>query len=331
MLKRIFPWLGILVVLLLLSRLWRLSPTTEPVVVYSGRNELLIAPLMQQFTERTGIPVSIRYGQTSEMVATILEEGNRSPADVILAQETGALTTLSGAGVLQVLPASVLDTVSPMFRDQDGYWIGLSARARVLAYHPGRVAPESLPADLDALVDQQWRGRVGWAPANASFQSFITHLRSTRGEDVARNWLIGMRDNGTRAYARNTPIILAVASGEIDIGLVNHYYLHALQQERPDAVAVRNHYPENGTLLNMAGAGILRTARQPEAALALIEFLVSEAAQRYLVESVFEYPVIDTLSAHTDLPHLPASLLVDIDQVADLPGTLRLLQELNIL
>ena len=331
MFKRILPWLGIILVLLLLVRLYRQSPIAEPLVIYSGRSELLVGPLLRQFSDHTGIPVAIRYGQTSEMVATILEEGARSPAAVILAQEAGALATLSAAGMLQRLPEAVTDSVPSAYRDSEGYWVGLSARARVLAYHPAHVPAERLPEDWEELLDEQWRGRIGWAPANASFQSFVTHLRSTRGEDYARRWLIGMRDNGTRAYARNTPIILAVASGEIDIGLVNHYYLHALQQERPDAVEVRNHYPRNGTILNVSGAGILQTARQPEAALMLLHFLAGPEAQRYFVETTFEYPVIEGLAADAHLPALPISLVVDLGQVADLPGTLRLLQELNIL
>lgn len=300
--------------------------------VYSGRSEDLIQPLIDRFTEETGIRVRIRYGQTAEMAATIMEEGRNSPADVILAQDAGALGVLARAGVLQPLPNDIPPLMDQRFRSPDGYWVGLSGRARVLVYHTGRVDPSQLPASWDDLADPMWRGRIGWAPQNGSFQAFVTALRVVRGEEAARNWLIAVHDNEARSYSKNTPILLAVAAGEIDLGLVNHYYLHALHRQMPD-LPLANHYVDEGTLINTAGVGILRTTARRDTAAQFIRFLLSVPAQRYFAEQTFEYPMIQDVAVHSELPSLellrtPDLNLTDLD---DLSGTLRLLQTSGLL
>lgn len=306
--------------------------TTADLVVYSGRSEALIADLIADFEAEQGWTVQVRYGQTAELAATILEEGDNTPADVFFAQDAGALGALARAGRLHVLPAELTASVPAAFRSARDQWVGVSGRARVLVYHPDRVAPHELPAQWDDLLDPSWEGRLGWAPANGSFQAFVTAMRVTRGQDATRTWLQGMRDLETRAYARNTPIVWAVIAGEIDAGLVNHYYLHALARQQDEPLPIRNHYLDE-VLVNVAGVGLLDTHVRTEAAHAFIRFLLSDRAQRFFTEETFEYPLTGRVTPHPSLPPLHALQTpdLDLDDLDDLAPTLTLLQESNVL
>lgn len=321
--------------LVLIVRFHRMEhvDTSNAITVYSGRSEDLIQPLIARFTETTGIRVFIRYGQTAEMAATILEEGDNSPADVFFAQDAGALGALARTGRLTTLPVTLLERVEPRFRSAQDQWVGVSGRARVVVYNINRLSPDDLPADLSGFCDPAWNGRVGWAPANGSFQAFVTALRVMDGEKAAQDWLTCMQANGTRAYAKNTPIIAAVEAGEIDVGLVNHYYIHAIQQERQTTLHVRNHYFDSGVLVNVAGAGIVDTSKNKALAERFIRYLLSEPAQRYFTDQTFEYPLSTDIQPNPSLPplrtlHTPS---VDLGELDDLEGTLRMMQDLRIL
>ena len=307
--------------------------TRNAITIYSGRSEDLIQPLIDRFTEETGIRVYIRYGQTAEMAATILEEGRNSPADIFFAQDAGALGALSRAGRLAPLPEDLLEEVEPRFRSPKHHWIGVSGRARVAAYNPHRISPEQLPEDLSGFCAPEWQGRVGWAPANGSFQAFVTALRVTQGEEATRTWLACMQANGTRAYAKNTPIIAAVEAGEIDVGLVNHYYIHAMQQGRQTAMHVRNHYFASDVLVNVAGASIIDTSGNKDLAEQFVRYLLAADAQRYFTDHTYEYPLAAHAETNPALPPLRTLQTPDMDlsELDDLEGTLRLLQDLGIL
>ncbi len=305
----------------------------DQITLYSGRNQHLLAPLLAQFTDETGIRVHTRYGGTAELAATILEEGSRSPADVFFAQDAGALGALSQAGLFRDLPPDLLQMVPNAFRSQQGLWVGTSGRARVLIYNTESVQPQDLPEDITGLADPQWRDRLGWAPLNASFQAFVTALRVERGEAATREWLQAMARNRPRSYARNTAIVQAVAAGEIDVGLTNHYYLHTMEKEQGLALQARNYLPPQGTLMNVAGVGILQTTRKTPQAEKLVRFLLSEQAQRFFTDQTFEYPVVQSIAPNPVLPVLDAMPIAELDLslLEDLEGTLLLLQELGIL
>ncbi len=306
-------------------------------VIYSGRSENLVAPLIERFAAESGIRVEVRYGDTAEMAATILEEGQNSPADVFFGQDAGALGAMSKAGRLQTLPDSLLERVPVQFRSADSEWVGISGRARVLAYNTNLISPEELPADVWGLTGEQWRGRVGWAPTNGSFQAFITALRVLEGDDRAAEWLQAMLANDVQPYSNNTAIVDAVASGEIYVGLVNHYYLYRFLAEQGDSFAARNYFfPSGGAgaMINIAGVGIVDTARNVDAALRFAEYLVSPEAQRYFAEETNEYPLSDdSIPLPTDLPALTAvqAPALDLSDLDDLQGTLQLLQEVGAL
>lgn len=310
-------------------------------VIYSGRSESLVQPIIDQFEAATGIDVEVRYGSTSEMAGVLLEEGANSPADLFYAQDPGGLGAVQTAGLLQPLPESILAVAPPRFRAEDGSWVGISGRARVVAYNTEAISDPSaeLPADIYDFVKPEWKDRLGWAPTNASFQAMVTAMRQEWGEEKTRNWLEGIQANNPMVFEGNTPIVEAVGAGEIDAGFVNHYYLYRFLSEQGESFAARNYFLPGGgpgSLIMVSGAGVLQSADNPENAQRFIEFLLSVPGQQYFAAQTFEYPVIQ------EGVTLPASLppLADLEAIADdipladladLQGTLDLLIDLGII
>lgn len=306
-------------------------------VVYSGRSEDLIGPVLESFQAETGVQVDVRYGETAELAAVLLEEGAASPADVFIAQDAGALGAVAKEGLFAELPASILDKVEPRFRSPDGHWVGVSGRARVVVYNTSNLTEADLPDSILGFTDPKWRGRIGWAPTNGSFQAFVTALRVVEGEDAARQWLEGILANEPRAYPSNRPAVEAVAAGEVDVAFVNHYYLLRLKAEHGDDYPAANYYlkgGDTGAMINVAGAGILRSSQNAAAAQRLLEYLLSDSTQTYFAENSFEFPLVDGVAVQNpDLPDLDEIQTPDIDlsDLSDLERTLELLRDVGAL
>lgn len=303
-------------------------------VLYSGRSESLVAPVLEKFEAATGIEVDVKYGSTAELAATLLEEGPNSPADVFWAQDPGGLGAV--VSMLAPLPDDLLDQVDGRWRDPDGRWVGLSGRARTVVYNTEQVQAADLPADLQGFTDPQWKGRIGWAPTNSSFQTMVTAMRVLWGEEETRDWLAGILANKPVAYERNSAIVDAVGAGEVDVGFVNHYYLYPFLKEQGEDFPVRNRFLNDGgpgSLVMVAGAGVLNTAAQSAAAQALLGYLLSEEAQQYFATETFEYPLAAGVPAAEDLPSLSSlnAPAIDLANLADLQGTVRLLQDVGVL
>lgn len=305
--------------------------------IYSGRNENLVGPLIEQFKAQSGIDVQVRYGDTAEMAATILEEGDNSPADLFFAQDAGALGALAQEGRFVALPSTLTEQVEARFRSPENLWVGISGRARVLVYNTDLVSEADLPASVFDLTDEKWRGQVGWAPSNGSFQSFVTALRGLAGEEAAQAWLEGMIANETHVYPNNNAIVTAVGAGEITVGLVNHYYLYQFLKEQGEAFPARNHYfpaGDVGAMVNVAGVGILQTGANQEAAQQFVEFLLSTAAQQYFATQTNEYPLTSAeIEINAMLKPLSEIVTPDIElsNLSDLQGTLTMLQDVGAL
>jgi iron(III) transport system substrate-binding protein len=310
---------------------------TGAFTLYSGRNETLVGPLIEEYAEVSGTTVDVRYGGTGELAATLLEEGENTPASVFFAQDAGALGLMADEGRFAMLPEALLDRVDPRFRDPEGRWVGVTGRARVLAYNTDALSESDLPASVRDLTDPAWAGRVGWAPENASFQSFITAFRLMDGDDAVRAWLEAMIANGTVNFGdSNSAIVQAIGNGEIDAGLVNHYYVHVVGREAGEGFPVANHFfaaGDPGSLINIAGIGLIEGAEAPEAALAFADYLLSADAQEYFATQTFEYPLVEGVDAPQGL--VPLSEIespdVDLGDLADLRGTLDLLAEVGLL
>lgn len=306
----------------------------KSLIVYSGRSEELVGPIIEQFGRDAGVKVRVRYGGTSELAATILEEGERSPADVFFAQDPAGIGAVTP--VLAELPDSILARVEPRFRSPDRRWVGISGRARVVAYSTRLLSEADLPDDIREFTDPRWKGRIGWPPTNGSFQAMVTAMRVLWGEEKTRRWVEGVSDNDAQVFPNNTTILEALGAGEIDVGFVNHYYLLRFLEERGESFPVRNYHPRAGgpgALILVAGAGILETAGNREAAGRFLEFLLSPAAQQYFTARTFEYPVIRGIRTHRLL--VPLSRIkspeVDLAALSDLRGTLDLLRNTGVL
>ncbi len=311
-------------------------PSGGSLVIYSGRSENLVGPLIEMFEQETGIETQVRYGETAEMAATIMEEGPNSPADIFFAQDAGALGALSSAGRLQVLDDDLLEAVPAAFRSAKGDWVGASGRARVVVYNTNEVQESELPQDIWGFTDPAWKGKLGWAPTNGSFQAFVTALRLLEGEDRAREWLEAMMANGIKEYPNNTAIVEAVGKGEIAAGFVNHYYLLQFKSEQGDAFPAANHFlaaGDAGAMVNVAGAGILATSKQPEVAEQFIAFLLGEKAQTYFATTTNEYPLRPGIATNPVLKPLAEiqSPSLDLNRLDDLQTTLALLQDVGAL
>jgi iron(III) transport system substrate-binding protein len=305
---------------------------SETLTIYSGREEELVAPLIEQFEEETGTDVEVRYGDSAELAATIAEEGGGSPADVFFAQDPGSLGAVAGEGLLAELPAESLGRVPERFRDPEGRWVGTSGRSRVIAFNTDALSEGEVPDSVFDLTDERWRGKVGVAPTNASFQAFVTAMRLQEGEERTRSWLEAMKRNDVRFYEKNTPIVEAVASGEIDLGLVNHYYLYLVREERPGA-PVANHFlpgDDPGALVSAAGVGVLESADSRSEADQFVAFLLSDEGQRFYTERAeeAEYPLVTGIPVKEGLPPLTSLGGPDVDYATlgdELERTLELL------
>nr|WP_260758973.1 iron ABC transporter substrate-binding protein [Mycobacterium sp. SMC-4] len=305
------------------------------IVVYSGRSEELIAPLLEQFTTDTGIEVEARFAGSGEMAAQLLTEGDRSPADVFLSQDAGALGAVSKAGLLAPLDPQIVEAVAAQFAAADGTWVGVSGRARVIVYNP-RLVPDP-PDTIDELLAPQWRGQVGFAPSNASWQAFVTGLRVLRGEDGAEQWLRAFKAQDPQVFENNVAIRDAVDAGQLPLGLSNHYYLYELIAARgAEAVTAQNQFMapgDPGGLINVAGVGVLKSAPNPEGAQRFAAYLVEESAQRYFAEETAEYPLAAGVAPTAAMPPLDSLQppAVDLSDLDDIEATQELLVETGLL
>lgn len=313
------------------------TESSEPseLVVYSGRSEELVGPLFAEFTEATGITISARYGDSAELAAQMLEEGDRSPAQVYFSQDAGALGSVEE--LLSTLPESVTSLVAEKYRAVNNTWTGVTGRARVIAYDPESVPADQVPQSVFELTDEKWRGQVAIAPTNASFQSFVTAMRMTQGDDVTQEWLTGLVNNDVQTYEKNGLILDAVDSGQVQLGLVNHYYWYEKAAEVGEEnmrAQISFMAPQDpGSLVNVAGVGILKGAAENSAAIEFVQWLLSPSTQEWFVNNTFEYPLIAGVASAPELPALDTLAGPDIElaQLADLPGTLAMLQDVGLL
>ena len=303
-------------------------------VIYSGRKESLVGPIIERFSDATGIEVEVKYGKSAAMAATLSEEGSNSPADVFYAQDPGALGSVEA--MMQALPAATLSKIPAWAQDDDGKWVGVSGRARVLVYSPDRVNANDLPKDISELTDSKWKGRLGWAPTNGSLLTMITGMRKVWGEEKTSNWIKGLLVNDIKIYPKNTPQVQAVHDGEIDMGLVNHYYLYRFVTEAGEDFKARNyHIPSAGpgALVMVSGASVLKTAKNKDNAERFINFMISKVAQQYLAGQIFEYPLVEGVKTNRLLTPVEDIKQPDIalSDLSDLTGTTELLRSLGAL
>ena len=302
----------------------------DALTIYSGRGENLVGPLLEQFSEETGIAIDVRYGDSADLALLIGEEGDRSPADVFLSQSPGTVGYLAERGLLAALDPELRRRVDAVFESERGFWIGLTARRRVLVYNEDMVSEDELPDSVFDVVEPEFRGRVGVAPENASFQDFVSAMRQVEGDGRTEEWLRGLADNDAPTYANNNAIVEAVGRGEIPMGLVNHYYNYRFLEEDPSLPSRNYVFPDGdlGSMLLASTVSELAASDRRDEAEQFVEFLLSDEAQRFFTDETFEYPLARGAQPASVLPPLgPVELPYDIDRLGgELEATVRMIE-----
>jgi iron(III) transport system substrate-binding protein len=280
----------------------------QSLTIYSGRDEALVKPIMERFTRDTGIELNVRYASSVSLATALVEEGRNSPADVFWATEPGTLGLVATKGLLQRLPQRTIGKVPSRFSTRSRRWVGTSARSRVLVYNTRALRPRDLPTSVWQLTSARWKGKIGIAPTNGSFQAFVGATIHMYGETRVRNWLRGLKANDVKFYPNNTTTVQAVGRGDVEVGLVNHYYLYNVLADTP-SLPVKNHWfrpGDPGSLVLAAGVGIVAATERDAAAQRFVDFLHSKWAQRFIARGpgAAEYPLIKGVARRPGLPPL---------------------------
>ena len=292
------------------------SSSGREVTVYSGRTENLIGPTLEAFACETGTDVAVRWGASTDLALLMAEEGDRTSADVFLSRSPGPVGFLESENLLGVIDDDVLALVGAESYSRSGTWIGFSGRKRVLVHNLDSVPAHELPQSVFDLTGERYRGRVAIPATNGSFIDWFTVFRDQYGTDVAAQWLDGMVANDARYYPNNRSIVEAAGRGEIDMGLVNHYYQYQEAVAAGDRHRAANHDladDDIGSLLIITAASITAGSDNRQAAHELIAYLLSAPVQRYFSERTFEYPLAAGIEPAEVLPPLKALEIGSVD------------------
>jgi iron(III) transport system substrate-binding protein len=297
------------------------AEAAETLTVYSAQHESLVRTMLEGFTDETGIPLEFRDANDAELANQIVQEGEASPADVFLTENSPSIDVLDREGLLAPLDRATLDQVGAQYRPSSGNWTGFAARSTVLVYNPAQLPQDQLPASITDLAGPEWQGRIGIAAGGADFQAIVAGVLALRGEEATRAWLEGLERNA-KVYPSNTAVMVAADEGEIDAGVMYHYYWYRDQAENglkgDDAELHFFRNADPGAFLSVSGAGVLASSDQPEQAQQLVAYLTSPQAQQRLAESTaLEYAVGNGVASAEVLPPLEELQAPQVD-----PGSL---------
>jgi len=293
------------------------------IVVYNAQHEELMVEIAKDFTDETGIEVVLRNGRDLEMSAQLVAEGDASPADVFLTENSPAMAQVEQAGLFAELPNEIVSSIPAMFRPTTGLWTGFVARSTVLVYNTDLVAEAELPDSILDLADPEWAGRISFSPSGADFQAIVAAVLELEGEQVTRDWLAGIKANGT-VYDGNNVVLESVNSGESEVGIIYHYYWYRDQAESGDVSDNSELYffdnQDPGAFVSVSGAGILASSDRTSDAQKFIDYLTGEAGQQALADAyALEYPLNPAIQL--DPPVKPFSELEPPQvNVSDLDG-----------
>jgi iron(III) transport system substrate-binding protein len=271
------------------------SDSKGSLTLYSSQHEEMTEALVAGFEAENGAEVQVRYGEDEGLASQIEQEGDATPADVVLTENTPPLELLAGQDLLAEVDPSTLGEVPSQYNSPTGHWVGVAARETVMVYNPDLIAANELPASILDLAKPEWKGKLAIAPSEPDFVPIVSAIEKLDGEAAAKSWLEGFAANA-KHYNDNEGIIAAVDSGQIAAGIINHYYWYeAVAEEGKDKVPSKLHYFGNedpGALVNISGAGALESSGDPELAQEFLAYAVSEEGQTAIVESGdWEYPL----------------------------------------
>jgi iron(III) transport system substrate-binding protein len=271
------------------------SSSSGSLTLYSAQHEPMTEGLVKGFEEENGARVQVRYGEDEGLASQIEQEGDATPADVVLTENTPPLELLAEKELLAKVDSSTLDEVPSQYNSPTGHWVGVAARETVMVYNPDLIETGELPASILDLAKPEWKDKLAIAPSEPDFVPIVSAIEKLDGEAAAKSWLEGFADNA-KHYNDNEGIIAAVDSGQIAAGIINHYYWYeAVAEEGKDKVPSKLHYFGNedpGALVNISGAGALESSGDPGLAQEFLAYLVSEEGQTAMTESGdWEYPL----------------------------------------
>jgi len=278
-------------------------------VVFSGRKEPLIRPVIELFEKTSGIKVILKTGKSSALGQQILQELPNPSADIYIAKESGSLEYLRLKDAFAPYVSANTRKIAKKFKARDGSWIGISGRSRAVIYNTTQINEDEVPSTLDSLSDSKWAGKIAAVNSgNESFVAWVSALRIKLGDDKARSTLEKLKQNKINLLSQShTDVRKAIGRGEYPLGLINHYYFH-LQKREVDAdlrnvgiVYLDQGQGERGELVNVSGVAIVRGAKHLTEAQAFIDFLISPAAQKLFAEVNFEYPLLVGVKAHKEV------------------------------
>jgi len=289
----------------------------DELLIYNAQHESLTKEWIDAFTEETGIKVTYRQGGDTELGNQLIAEGDASPADVFLTENSPAMAAVEKAGLFADLDPATLEQVPAQYRPATGKWTGVAARTTVFVYNKDRLTPEQLPKSMGDLQLPEWKGRWGAPPAKADFQAIVAAYLQLEGEPATEQWLAGMKRNAV-LFSDNIATMKGVNAGEVDGGIIYHYYWYRDQSKTKEGSAnTALHYfkhEDPGAFVSISGGGVLKSSKKQEQAQQFIKFITSKAGQEVLEQGTsFEYPVASGVPANPALPPLDTLQAPKID------------------
>lgn len=293
------------------------SEDSDKLLIYNAQHESLTKEWIDAFTKETGIKVTYRQGGDTELGNQLIAEGDSSPADVFLTENSPAMAAVEDAGLFAELDAETLEQVPAQYRPPSGAWTGVAARTTVFVYNKDRLTPDQLPKSMLDLQKPEWKGRWGAPPTKADFQAIVAALLQLKGEQATAEWLAGMKQNA-KLYNNNIDTLRAVNAGEVDGGIIYHYYWFRDQAKTKEISGnTALHYfkhEDPGAFISLSGGGVLKSSKKPEQAQRFIKFVTSKAGQEVLEQGTsFEYPVASGVPANSALPPLDSLQAPEVD------------------
>lgn len=307
-------------------------------LLYNGQHKSATQKLIEAFEQETGIKVRTRDGASAELAHQIMEEGRRSPADVIYTEESSPLFMLKNNGLTTAIPADAISTIPANYKDEDSQWVGILGRSRVIVYNPALIAEADLPESVLDLTDSKWSGKFGFVPTSGAFQTQLSALIKLQGKDAAREWLLGLKKNG-KIYRKNTVALDAVEKGQIPFSLINNYYWDKKAKEagvqHMDSRLYFFGTHDLGDMLTIASMAVLESSKNKEAAFEFIRFAAGEKGQKILADISAQYalnpdvPATPGLKPFSELT--PPAGTLDLGEFSSGEAAVQLLIEVGLL
>ncbi|MBM7369081.1 extracellular solute-binding protein [Gordonia hydrophobica] len=296
------------------------DPDDTTLTLYSGQHEDFAKALASGYEEATGVKVEVRAGKDAEMTGQIIEEGDRSKADVIITEEPGPMGSLDSKGLLAPVAKDVLAAPDQRFVPSTGNWLPIAARSRVMFFNPEKITEDKLPQSVLDLTKPEWKGRFAYAPSGA-FKSTTAYLINTIGKDRTLEWLKGIKENGVNEQ-KNGKVRDSVEAGQHEFGLSNHYYWYILAKDKggQDKLTSRVHYVNSddaGALMLASGAGVLKSSSKQEQAAEFVKWLSSaDGGQKVVASATPQFPLVAGVTSEYGLPALDSLTFPQFDQAS---------------